>query len=457
MPEDKCDAPESTVVWVGRGGSRRQQEIQLGPVAKRCWGRRWSDIHANGTLGLLLGEFNHDASVMRQAMGWPTNGHLSKAIRNLPETNELTVVGELPASQDSADPKLVNETGLKTPLANQLLAFVRREARGVSISELSDRFDRSPRSVRDALAEIKAAAYEVDVDDERDTASIHTSSVSAVPRCGELPGWGEHSIRFCAMGDTHLENRCAARDELNAVYDRCVEEGIDTVLHGGNLSDGPGNMGYRSHYLEVEDGCQDIYGCLKFLYENYPQRDGVKTYHISSSTCHEGWAFQHRGVNMGAALSKGCTFTMYGENGDEEVVIPPRPDLIYLGMDEYTILCGPEGNTRLRLFHPGGGSSYASSYKSQKWVESLQGGTKPHLAVIAHFHKSNYFTPRDVRVLSPGCLEWQTGFMRKLMIEAQVAAWFVEMWVDGDGSLRRVRLEEMPFYFEPKRYYQLGA
>ena len=43
-------------------------------------------------------------------------------------------------------------------------------------------------------------------------------------------------------------------------------------------------------------------------------------------------------------------------------------------------------NQKIELIHPDGGSSYAISYKPQKIIEAMEGGTKP-LSIIGTFQK----------------------------------------------------------------------
>jgi len=255
-----------------------------------------------------------------------------------------------------------------------------------------------------------------------------------------------------AISDTHCESLRCAVSEMEFVYDECLREGITDVLHAGNLFDGPGNRGFKGHNLEVRPDCQTVYQALRYVSESYPYREGVTTHFISSSTCHEGWEYRVSSINMGRCLAEGVSFSTIGVEGEELVTIPPRPDLHYLDLDMADILCGPEGKTRIKLFHPGGGSAYAISYRAQKWAESLQGGTKPNMAIMGHFHKSGYLRIRDIGMLLPGCLEWQTNYMQKKIVDAHVAAWLVELDVDAGGSIRGTRLKEYPFYREPERF-----
>lgn len=105
-----------------------------------------------------------------------------------------------------------------------------------------------------------------------------------------------------------------------------------------------------------------------------------------------------------------------------------------------------EARPTLRIIHPGGGTSYADSYRPQKIVESYAGGDKPTILVIGHYHKTGYYDIRDVAVLQAGCLERQTPFMRKLSLRAALGFWIVEARFTPDGSLRRFRPEFFKYY-----------
>ena len=87
----------------------------------------------------------------------------------------------------------------------------------------------------------------------------------------------------------------------------------------------------------------------------------------------------------------------------------------------------------MQLIHPGGGSSYALSYRPQKIVESLEGGTKPDMLAIGHYHKADYIPSyRNVATLQVGTFQRQTPFMSRQGLAAHVGGWIVDVTV-GDG------------------------
>jgi len=339
------------------------------------------------------------------------------------------------------------ETGLEGSLAGPLHRLLKQRNRHYTLEQLSTRFDRSVATIRKSLEQIKEAGFVVHVDKGGDNASASIlTTATAVISDYDLPGHNLSTVRFGAISDTHLENLSCARAELEWTYDWFLEKGVTAVLHSGDLSDGPGNKGYPGHDLEVQPGLQLQWECAKYIIDEYPRREGMKTYFIESSKSHAGWCFARTGFSMGDAVTRGFVYPSLGPVGEERLWVPGREDMVYLGADEENVWVGPEYRTKISLLHPDGGSSYAVSYQVQKWAESLEGGTKPHLALIGHYHKSNYFTPRNIHVICPGTLCWQTPFMRRKRLSAGVAAWMVEMDVADDGTIHELRPIPHAFY-----------
>jgi len=108
------------------------------------------------------------------------------------------------------------------------------------------------------------------------------------------------------------------------------------------------------------------------------------------------------------------------------------------------------------VVHPGGGSAYAISYTDQKRTESYQGGEKPQIEIVGHYHKFNQGYPREVHTIQCGCTCDQTLFMRKKRLQAHVG--FVEVKIKQEkdtGIVKRVSVEWFPYFdrgFYEKRF-----
>lgn len=236
-------------------------------------------------------------------------------------------------------------------------------------------------------------------------------------------------VRFGIVSDTHLGNLHALPEQLAEAYEVFQHEGITQVYCPGNLLDG--EKTYRGQEYEINVmGVDNVVANLARLWPKVP---GITTHHVASSSCHEGFYLKSAGVLIGKLIELA------------------RPDMKYLGLDEADVVVHPgEMRPTLRIIHPGGGTSYADSYKPQKIVESYSGAEKPTILAIGHFHKGGYYDIRDVQVLQAGTLERQTPFMRKLSLRAVLGFWIVECRFTPEGSLRRFRPEFFKYYLGSK-------
>jgi predicted phosphodiesterase/biotin operon repressor len=234
-------------------------------------------------------------------------------------------------------------------------------------------------------------------------------------------------IKFGLLTDTHLCSKFARLDILEAAYDIFAKDGITEVFHAGNIIDG------EFKYNRYEICAHGVHDQSNYLADYYPQRKGITTYFVTGD-CHEGWYQKDCGLRIGWYMQNWC------QNRG-------RNDLIHIGhIEQDVIFERPEGKFVMRIIHPGGGTPYAVSYTSQKMVESFQGGDKPDVLVMGHFHKFDVSYPREVLTIMPGCLQDQTTFMRKLKLKAEVGFCVCNLGIRQDGSLGKFGVEWFPFY-----------
>lgn len=232
-------------------------------------------------------------------------------------------------------------------------------------------------------------------------------------------------VRFGIVSDTHLGSRYALPECLAEAYGVFQREGITNVYCPGNLLDG--EKTYRGQEYEIE--VMGVDNVVANLARVWPRVEGITTHHVASSSCHEGYYLKSAGVLIGKLIEQA------------------RPDMPYLGLDEADIqMMDAEHKPVMRIVHPGGGTSYADSYRPQKIVESYSGAEKPDILVIGHHHKGGSYDIRDVQVVQAQCLQRQTPFMRKKSIRAVLGFWIVEARFTEDGSLRRFKTEAFKYY-----------
>lgn len=131
-----------------------------------------------------------------------------------------------------------------------------------------------------------------------------------------------------------------------------------------------------------------------------------------------------------------------------------RDDLRYLGyMEAWITLRRADGaEAKMWVVHPGGGAAYATSYAPQKMIESLQGGEKPAVAIVGHFHKMELLNYRSVWIYQAGTTMDQSPFMRKRRLDAHVGGGIIELRQDAQGAITDC-IPHMRRYFD-RGYYQ---
>jgi len=72
-------------------------------------------------------------------------------------------------------------------------------------------------------------------------------------------------------------------------------------------------------------------------------------------------------------------------------------------------------------------NSYAISYKSQKRIDSLEGGDKPNLMFIGHYHKAEYIFYRNIHCFQSATLESQTPFMKSKGLAANKGFYIINL------------------------------
>lgn len=238
------------------------------------------------------------------------------------------------------------------------------------------------------------------------------------------------TYKFGFTSDNHLCSKYARLDVLNDLYDQFAAQGVDRVLNAGNWIDGEAR--FNMHDLLVHG----MDAQLRYLAEHYPKRPGITTYAVAGDD-HEGWYCQREGVDVGR----------YAQNVMREA---GRTDWVDMGYMECFIRlrhAGSGASTMAHLMHPGGGSSYAISYTGQKIVEGYDGGEKPAVLLIGHYHKLAYNIVRNVHVIQTGTTEDQTPFMRKKKLAAHVGGGICELKQDErTGAITSCKVEFFNFF-----------
>lgn len=300
-----------------------------------------------------------------------------------------------------------------------------------TLVEICNSFDKSPKAVLDMIRYLKRKHIAFSVHD--DTIGLATElKMVEKPLVINFRKHAEIEYPIGFVTDNHIGSKYERMDVLNALYDRFQSYGIETVYNAGNIIDGECRFNKYDIYVHgIEDQVANLLG-------KYPQRDGIKTLFITGDD-HEGWYTQREHIDVGKKI-------------ESDARNMGRKDLIHLGYMERDIEYKQSGGSSIiRVIHPGGGTAYALSYSVQKIAESYQGGEKPQIVLVGHFHKFDYSYPREIHFVQGGTTCDQTPFMRKKKIQAMVGG--VVLWVKQSvtGIFTSVKIEWIPFY--DKRFY----
>jgi predicted phosphodiesterase len=215
-------------------------------------------------------------------------------------------------------------------------------------------------------------------------------------------------VCFLAIGDTHMGHQCYNPALLDQAADVAKREGAQFVTHSGDICEGwyssrPGHMFELTHL----GGDQQVDYAVEQL-----SRLKMPIYAITGNHEHNTFG-KLAGFDIGKQL--------------EDRV----KDFHHLGVQQGTLQL-PHGQ-HIGIHHPDGGTAYAISYKMQKLVESLDGGTKPKVLLCGHFHKAEYIFYRNVHCFQTGTFERQTPFMRNQGIAAHCGFWRIRMKIGKEG------------------------
>lgn len=255
---------------------------------------------------------------------------------------------------------------------------------------------------------------------DKELNTFHDSVCTANPKVAPISSPITGHFKALVFSDTHIGHSKFNDGWYYQMLEHAVKEGCDWAWHPGDILEGM--SGRPGHVYELDCiGFEAQFAKAVRLFDECP-------FPIRAITGnHDSWytGKGDLGINVGERL---------------QAALPDK--FIYLGVDEADEVVN---GITVKLWHGGDGSSYATSYRTQKFVEQLTGGDKPHILLSGHAHKSLAHVCRNVFILECGTLCSQTGFMRGKKLAAHIGYWILEVWTDEQG-LRRVRPEWCPFY-----------
>jgi predicted phosphodiesterase len=229
--------------------------------------------------------------------------------------------------------------------------------------------------------------------------------------------------RIGIIADTHIGHSKFDEGLFKYAGEVFRKEKVKNVYHAGDILEGM--SGRDGHIFELSHiGFSNQIKYTAELIEKYFK--GLMMYGIIGN--HDLWykIRNNGGINVGEELEKRCS------------------NFKYLGENEADIELAPK--VIMKLFHANDGSAYATSYKLQKLVESMEGGKKPKILVEGHYHKAMFMFLRNVHCLEAGTLCGQTGWMRGKKIAAHKGFWILEYEADKQGTIKKFIPKFYPAY-----------
>lgn len=235
----------------------------------------------------------------------------------------------------------------------------------------------------------------------------------------------DRRIKYGVISDTHMGHKRYRSDILEHAAKNFKREGVEFILHAGDILEGM--SGRDAHIYEL-----DKIGAtaqMDYAASELSKLTAVApVYAITAENSHDGW-FKSKG-NMGLEVGPELERRVDGFN--------------FIGYDEVDV--ETDAGLRIRLRHPGGGTAYAISYKMQKYINAMSGGQKPDVVHQGHYHKLNYLFYRNIHAFDAGALQEQTIFMKKKESPSMLAYTIIDVGVDKEGGVDRIRPEFVTFF-----------
>jgi hypothetical protein len=311
------------------------------------------------------------------------------------------------------------EAASQGPLPDRLLALLLKHKRdGIGLDELTDTLDVSKRVLVAVAQDLTDQGYTI-----VESGGVMLLSTTVEPVTHEhRDDWdGRRVIRFGVASDPHLASKYQQLAHLNHFYDICEREGISIVYVPGDLTEGiyTRRQGHiHERFLHSVDEQE------QYIIDHWPRRKGVRTRFVLGN--HDTTHIQNSGHDIGKPIHAA------------------REDMDYLGQLNARVYLTP--NCILELNHPLDGAAYALSYSLQKYIESIQGGTKPNILLNGHHHKAMYLFYRNIHAFEAGTFQAQSSWMKGKRLAAHMGGWIVQVTVDRDGTIERCDNTFIPYY-----------
>lgn len=229
-------------------------------------------------------------------------------------------------------------------------------------------------------------------------------------------------FRFAHITDTHMGSIFFNENIWNAIVSEINNANLDCVFHTGDITEGFNSKRVDGIYEMTHIGYAEQ---KKYAKEMLSQID-AQIYAVNGN--HDRWYSKPMGANI------------------VEDIAQESENVTYLGADmaDFIIENGDKP-IKIRLWHGEDGSSYATSYRVQKIIESFTGGDKPNVLLCGHTHKQICMFDRNIHCISGGAVCTQSNWMRSKRLANHTGFHIVEIEFNERG-ITKFTPTWYPFY-----------
>ena len=226
------------------------------------------------------------------------------------------------------------------------------------------------------------------------------------------------TVTFGVVSDTHMGSKFEALDELHQFYDYAADQGVDTIFHIGDISDG--------FYTNRMTSIRDLHSIgfseqLSHIIENYPSVPSIHTYFITGN--HDYTHMRNGFADIGEEIERS------------------RDDMTYLGHNFARIDIAQ--GIDLAMIHPTDGSARTLSLKLQNIVDNNM-NRRANIMLAGHYHKSIGMKYKGHYAYLVPSFQHQTGFMADNNLQSDVAGMIFTVKV-SDGKILSITTEYVDF------------
>lgn len=221
------------------------------------------------------------------------------------------------------------------------------------------------------------------------------------------------------VSDTHIGSKFARVDLLDKAYRIAHEQGIDTVLHTGDISNG---IYYGRKDFEKETEVIGWFDSLDCVVNKYPSYANMTTYFIGGN--HDATYKAEFGKDIGEAISQ------------------QRKDLIYLGEDSAELKLG---RTKIRLFHGSRKLGCDRNSKMKVYYDSLPQNKQPDILLMGHYHHSGFMKHKDSYFVQCPALLDETPYASRMGYKNEKGVWILNLTADEYGDIIQLEPELLDF------------